>query len=661
MPDGGSPDIGNIGIQRPPAQPAEVRGATAVLDRPIHLTETKKPALATEAHQAPETHKNFPLTAADIRTTNDYIAITHQMTKALDEGSKPNADVVAALYAKAIEVETESFIFNEVYKDMDIPLADVERHLAALPWPQSAEGKTGNQLSVIPDMWKPYNNNHIRDYIKPGISKTFPHGIITNDDDLTVLEEVTLTSFRKLSEPEKGKVVNYVMDLYEKGYELPMGIDIFETVYANNSKETTAQLVDSISKHRNEYTFTRFKTISDSKFTAPGYFDNHPQVAEYFLANILDRPVDEQQQLFKIALDMFDYPPVIDGLRTLLAEKNLSPKQQTTIERFGRTLLGVTPDDTSITFHPSLNSVYESLKDFFATYEPNVEVNNQELDMIRQTIQAYVDARKAAGLPLGDTRVIDLGCGTGRIANGLAQTVTGIKEIVGIDASPDLLNVATNEYQTLDTITTPVIYQQGTWNDYNYVYNEVTHQNEWQSSLKLPPNSADAIVCVGRTLSHAEDEKRFGAILRQVHAGLKENGIFLFDFPDPNKGAYRDNRLNLLHGLQRIGLPVDEAYLPQLDYTVDSADGRNLYNRYTPQLDRLQQILLSYGFELQEIKRSEIAGDLWKGSENVYFQARKLTEAEQQKQKQKQARVKSYDLERKNQLFPISPSPFSDN
>ena len=112
--------------------------------------------------------------------------------------------------------------------------------------------------------------------------------------------------------------------------------------------------------------------------------------------------------------------------------------------------------------------------------------------------------------------------------------------------------------------------------------------------------------------------------MKQVYRSLKDDGEFVFDFPDPDKGAYKENRLQLLHSLQQLGLPIDETFLPKLDYVVDSADGKNLYNRYVPQIDYLKELMAFHGFALEELQRTPIAGDNWLGSENVYFVAKKL-------------------------------------
>lgn len=580
----------------------------------------------SELPKTPEMKQPFPITPAEIRFGDRY-AVVHGVVKGLDQRIKPSVDIACALISKTTE---EELIRIKGYYKYDTDGLDLlEQQQNELPWPESAK----IQPSKLPQVDPEWLDIHRYNVIKERVSKTFVMGVDDGQYDESALEQVMDQVFKRLSHAEQQKVVEWVHQLDEQGYDMPMGNDLFFARYEGSWRYPHQQIIEGLLRYHHNYLYNRFDHHSQEQdttqewkpFTSLSWDDfrpDSPLSAQLFLDEVISRNPEEQEVLLGIAVNHFDLPNVITAIRKALQEENYTQEEKHDLETLGRKVLGIT--NPTLPFHTDLNSVYASLKDYFNEYQPNLEAQNAELKLIQTTIQKLVQEHKdQKGIPQEGITVVDLGCGTGRIAIGLAQEVRGVREIKAIDASDDLLQVAADEYQKAETITTPVTFQHGDWNGYEYVHDE-KGRGKWKSNLGLQPHSADAIICIGRTLTHAEDKARFKTILEQMYESLRDNGIVIFDFPDPNKGAYLENRQHLLHALQQLGLPITDDYLPQLEYVVDSADGENMYNRYVPQFDHLREILRYHGFTLEELARSPIGGDLWTGSENVYFAARKL-------------------------------------
>lgn len=100
-------------------------------------------------------------------------------------------------------------------------------------------------------------------------------------------------------------------------------------------------------------------------------------------------------------------------------------------------------------------------------------------------------------------RVIDCACGPGRHAVALAQK--GF-EVTGLDASPQMLERARSLAQE-EKLTVPFI------------------EGRFESMDKNLHSTFDGLICLGNSLSAADDEQGLGAIIGQFAAVLKAGGV----------------------------------------------------------------------------------------------------------------------------------------
>ena len=613
---------------------AEAKNEPALETRLAFIENLQKATSASttdNAQNIPEEkdlHASFPFTAADIRATQDDTAILHEVVKALDAGTPIPTDIVCALFSKnAVSVITSNTSWDEQ--------EEARKQAQLIPYPPSAYGTPMHTLAVDNNLltMSSYNKGEIETPLRRGVSRHLPYGI-NADEGEDPLETVSLLAYNSLSTEQKKAALAWMLYVSEKHTVFPEmntnDVYFLNTFGMYQNSEILNTFLDYIDSHKQQYVFTQQQALNHG---TPPVLDtvvnsllwNFPE-DKIIAEAILSRPEEEQKAFLAIKIDQSGYANTLNAIRNALDKKMYSPSTEAKLLRVGKILLGIDPNDQEHVFHTNLNAVYEALGEYFKDYTPNLHANEQELAMLEGAVSNVVDQRAAHNPEHAGITVVDLGCGTGRIANGLAKKhLTGIREIIGLDNSPDVLSIAQAELsQVKDAQMTPVTYKQSDWNAFKLVKTAEDPAGEWESNLDFPPSSVDMLICIGRTLTHAEDTDRFKSLVEKAAAAIKPGGVMIFDFPDPNKGAYLENRKQLLHRLQAIGVPIKDDQLDTIDYVVDSADGKNLYNRYTPQMETIKKTFGYERFSVEELARAEIAGDLWTGSENVYFIARKL-------------------------------------
>ena len=125
---------------------------------------------------------------------------------------------------------------------------------------------------------------------------------------------------------------------------------------------------------------------------------------------------------------------------------------------------------------------------------------------------------------LDGTRVLDIGCGTGRDAYALAQMVGAIGEVVGVDMTDEQLSVAEQHIE---------------WHRARFGYAKPNTRFlkgyiEKLAELDLKPKSFDLVV--SNCVVNLSDDK--GAVLRGAHGLLKSGGEMYF------ADVYADRRLD---------------------------------------------------------------------------------------------------------------------
>ena len=378
---------------------------------------------------SPETPYPFPITPSGIRFGDKY-AVIHNVVKGLDQRLTPPTDIAYALISKAID--------NGMYSSYDWQKLEGKRK--KIPWPRSAT----MQVQILPhadETWFEYNSHYgkreIGYVIKPQVSKTFPGGLHLEEADYTILEQVAAAVVDSLPLGEQEKVVEWIKHLNRKDFYLPSN-DVFLIWHEKSKERWSKRFIEGLAQHHSEYQFSRYTnlkpTLTQESLLKPGYIDSldfrpeNPRSAEVFIDQVIERPADEQTMLLTIAIDHFDLPNVLTAIRNAYQDPSYTNEERQSLESLGRKALGI--QDQTLPFHANLNSVYESLKDFFAEYQPNVEANQRELEMIQHEIKKEINQRRGGTAEnFTGITVVDLGCGTGRIANGLAQSTPGIKKL----------------------------------------------------------------------------------------------------------------------------------------------------------------------------------------------------------------------------------------
>lgn len=440
--------------------------------------------------------------------------------------------------------------------------------------------------------------------LPPGESSLFPNGLHqgygdSSDALAAVISEVLL----RVPADDHTQVVEWItkllpnqnIDTLDKFMRVTMNFIANDNV----SPASARPLLEFIRAHQEDYLYN----VRDDKFLADerGWpleevlYNNafSQEVLEKVVFCLAQQPLESSKKILGILVNNRSYARVLNAIRTQVDLHEMRPTDRTNLERLGKYMLGVDPD-SSVTFHTSLNSVYQRIQ--FENYKPNLEKTRNELHLITEIIGNKYDDKKK--------KIVDLGSGTGRISNGLARL--GYTNITGLDTS----DVNLDKAKEADTTMT-VKYEPGSMTD-----------------MPTASESVDSLICIGRTLPHAENFFTLETTFMEVERVLKMGGTFIFDLPDITKGEYARNRGKYVDFLEDVGVPVKDPRETSrdLEYTysfVDSPDGENFYNRYCPTVEIVTRMLRSAGFAVEVIKREAVSSDR-NEDENIYFKAVKI-------------------------------------
>jgi ubiquinone/menaquinone biosynthesis C-methylase UbiE len=366
-----------------------------------------------------------------------------------------------------------------------------------------------------------------------------------------------------------------------------------------------AHIIDFLYSHKDQYTYKQYHLgfPVSSQFTS---IDDIVDRVTTFPAAYIEglTHIDDEEKIttqLGMLVDRDGLSPVIELVRNMVDSGKYSQDTAVRLEAIGKRLIGLDPSDTR-TFFASLKDIYEGLN--FENYQANTpEVTRAEVDMIKSIMRR---------VGIEHSVVADIGCGTGRISNELGKDLN-ISHVIGLDPSPHNLEAA-RQFATAQGVADKVVYEPGDWNN-----------------LKLDDESVDAIVCIGRTFTHARNSEELERVFQEYNRILKKNGVVIFDFPNNAKGAYLENRKRTLAIMRSLKIPVpdDEVVLPYFEHVVDSPDkGMSIYDRYVPDLNRRMRfenrdykgkLGRDTGFQIDEYMRAPIEG--WEDSENIYFVA----------------------------------------
>jgi tRNA (cmo5U34)-methyltransferase len=131
-------------------------------------------------------------------------------------------------------------------------------------------------------------------------------------------------------------------------------------------------------------------------------------------------------------------------------------------------------------------------------------------------VEWYVDrigkleARRAGEQMLADTlpptprRVLDLGCGDGRLAARVLDERPSVEAVVAVDCSPPMLELARERFSNEPRVDVRV----------------------WDLQDALTPLGAFDLVVAGFSIHHVEDARK-RALFREVAAQLTRDGVFI--------------------------------------------------------------------------------------------------------------------------------------
>jgi len=239
-------------------------------------------------------------------------------------------------------------------------------------------------------------------------------------------------------------------------------------------------------------------------------------------------------------------------------------------------LLGTSKDKP---LHMNLESVYQSIN--FDEYPKNQEAQAQEENILHETFNN------------GQGTIVSLAQGTGRFLELYKQL--GYSNIIGIDISSTNLQTASEK---------PISQDQSV----NLI------QGDWEQ-IPLANESVDALECIGRNLPHTEDPYKLGLVIKELNRICKPGATILVDFPNPEIGQYKQAVESTRSRLREFNVP--EYHIEKTWSIVDSPDGQNYYNRFTPPPKDIIKLFQQEGFELISQTTKSIPN--MPEDQNIYF------------------------------------------
>lgn len=530
--------------------------------------------------------------------------LTDKLVKDLDQGRSFNLPQCQTLMARLLEQnrlygyhDEEGYIIEP--RKVDWPIESqtattlVDSMKSRYGRRFSAQGRLGDN-----EKWA----------VAPGKSLTFPKGVELDKENGSDLSTVAIKVFgacepgaaRQFYESALEQITDFSYCL-EGDFQLDMQAMLIASAHRNlNSEDFYSVVFDTLLSRKNLIENLDYSSEGGISGSTGEWIITHTLWAAgeaNVIKNIALFPDSEKQkELLGIFTHMLTFPNVINHLRTI-KDSNISQDQKDLVEKLGKSMLGGSDERP---FYTKLADLYGSIK--FEEYKPNADDLEREINLIEDNLS--LDAKQGV--------LVDMGTGTGRIAFGLAEK--GFKKVIGVDN-------ADRNIQTAQAIKDRSEVRQ-------HRENTTFVQGDWKK-LPFKDGTIDNILSVGRSLPHAESQEALAKILSEVSRSLKDKGAFIFDLPNPDKGSYLDNRKKYIKFLENCGLPIEkwndteheDEVMQNMEYIIDSPDGKHFYNRYVPQQKTLEQLLKRAGFSLEEIARAPIGTS---EDETVYYKAVKI-------------------------------------
>ncbi len=272
----------------------------------------------------------------------------------------------------------------------------------------------------------------------------------------------------------------------------------------------------------------------------------------------------------------------------------------------------------------SLQSFYQN-NIHFEDYKVNERMNEKEVALLQSLIGK-------------DEKVLEMGCGTGRLISELAKSG---RDISGYDYTQRHVQITK---KTLEEKNLPTKVFQGDW-----------HNNA------LKDESFDTVYSLGRNILHDYSIISQVELFREATRILKDGGKFIFDIPAREKATeeelvklwkkrrhkeyelenqenskeeteaelekWEGEALSEFNGYEKMvlkyGLEMKKRGIDNFRFGAiyDSPDGENFATRYAYSPEDIAQLVQIFGFEISEIKKERLATN--ENDENLYFVLKK--------------------------------------
>lgn len=226
--------------------------------------------------------------------------------------------------------------------------------------------------------------------------------------------------------------------------------------------------------------------------------------------------------------------------------------------------------------------VYDQAKiDLHNEYTPYSETLPFELDLLEKELG-------------GKQRVLDVGCGTGRIMEPLSKKISG--HVAGFDISE-------NDIATIKQRNSEMDVRVGSW-----------------FAIPFEDKIFDASYIFGRSFTHNTTIPDAVMCLEEIKRVLKDDGFIILDLPAATVGEYKENVDRTQKLAQEKGL---KDILPG---TInDSPDLEHYFDRYVPDEEAFTAIAQLAGLKAEKLSTVPYHDSTGNENINIYW---KLTKAE---------------------------------